>query len=113
LFSDSKIVVSLYNDQFEDTMDHRLAEKLILDGIDAQDTALLKDPTYVNLMKHAITFADGVVIADHLSDQTLVDFAEKSGKFVAKDFMTGEHADICSNFYEEVLTGEQVAEMAD
>jgi starch synthase len=113
LFSDSKIVVSLYNDQFEDTMDHRLAEKLILDGIDAQDTALLKDPTYVNLMKHAITFADGVVIADHLSDQALVDFAEKSGKFVAKDFMTGEHADICSNFYEEVLTGEQVAEMAD
>jgi starch synthase len=113
LFSDSKIVVSLYNYQFEDTMDHRLAEKLILDGIDAQDTALLKDPTYVNLMKHAITFADGVVIADHLSDQTLVDFAEKSGKFVAKDFMTGEHADICSNFYEEVLTGEQVAEMAD
>jgi len=113
LFSDSKIVVSLYNDQFEDTMDHRLAEKLILDGIDAQDTALLKDPTYVNLMKHAITFADGVVIADHLADKTLVDFAEKSGKFVAKDFMTVEHADICSNFYEEVLTGEQVAEMAD
>jgi starch synthase len=113
LFSESKVVVSLYNDQFEETMDHRLAEKLILDGIDAHDTSLLKEPTYINLMKHAISFADGVVVADHSAEQSLVDFALKNGKSVAKDFMTGEHADICSNFYEEVLTGEQVAEMAD
>jgi starch synthase len=94
-------------------MDHRLAEKLILDGIDAHDTSLLKEPTYINLMKHAISFSDGVVVADHSAEQSLVDFALKNGKSVAKDFLTGEHADICSNFYEEVLTGEQVAEMAD
>ncbi|MEZ5173804.1 MAG: glycogen/starch synthase [Bacteroidia bacterium] len=113
LFSDSKVVVSLYNDRFTDKMDHRLAEKLIMDGIDAADTTLLKDATYENLMKHAITFADGIVVTDENVEKSLIDFAVKAGKSVTSDFMTDEHADVCSNFYEEVLAGEQVAEMAD
>lgn len=113
LFSDSKVVVSLYNDRFNEKMDHRLAEKLIMDGIDAADTVLLKDATYENLMKHAITFADGILVADENADKSLIDFAVKTGKSVTSDFMTDEHADVCSNFYEEVLAGEQVAEMAD
>jgi starch synthase len=113
LFSESRLVVSLYNDKFEDTMDHRLAEKLILDGIEAEDTSLLKEPSYINLMKHAIAFSDGVVVADSGAEAELIEFANKSGKLVATDFMTEDHADVCSNFYEEVLAGEQVAEMAD
>jgi starch synthase len=113
LFADSKVVVSLYNDAFTNTMDHRLAEKLMLDGIDATDVAELKEPTYLNLMRHAISFADGVVVADDSIDKDLLVHAKKLKKSLLTELCTGEHAEACSNFYDEVLLGEQVAELAD
>jgi starch synthase len=113
LFSDSKVVVSLYNDHFTETMDHRLAEKLILDGIEASDVTELKDPTYENLMKYAISHCDGVIVSDESVNPILTKFAKSLKKPIVEEFGTEEHAEICSNFYDEVLLGEQVAEMAD
>jgi starch synthase len=113
LFADSKVVVSLYNDVFSNTMDHRLAEKLMLDGIDAADVAVLKEPTYNNLMRHAITFADGVIAADGSIDKDLIEYAKKLKKPLLTEFCTEDHADACSNFYDEVLLGESVAELAE
>ncbi len=113
LFADSKIIVSLYNDSFKNTMDHRLAEKLILDGIDASKAADLKEPTYLNLMRHAISFADGIIVADDNIDKELLAYAKKLKKPLLTELCTEEHADACSNFYDEVLLGEQVAELAN
>ncbi|MEX1189449.1 MAG: glycogen/starch synthase [Bacteroidia bacterium] len=113
LFSDSKVIVSLYNDKFNETMDHRLAEKLMLDGIDATDVAAIKEPTYENLMKYAIAHADGVIVADESVDNALTAHAKSLKKDTLENFNNEDQADACSNFYDEVLLGEQVAEMAD
>jgi starch synthase len=113
LFADSKVVVSLYNDAFKNTLDHRLAEKLMLDGIEAADIAELKDPTYTNLMRHAISFADGIIVADESIDKDLLAYAKKLKKPLLTELCTEEHAEACSNFYDEVLLGESVAELAE
>jgi len=114
LFAESKVVVSLYNDGFTPAMDHRLAEKLIMDGIESTDTQLLQVPDYNNLIRHATTFADGVVETEAGVNPELISFAKELKKPVLElKKVGGELAEACSEFYDEVLLGEQVAELAD
>jgi starch synthase len=113
LFSESRVVVSLYDDSFTPDMDHRLAEKLMMDGIDAKDVEILKTPSYLNLMKHAISFADGVIVAqDGISDE-LINFAHDLKKPVLQYTGNDNYAESYSTFYDEVILGEPVAEMAE
>jgi len=113
LFAESKVVVSLYDNAFPGAMNHRLAEKMMMDGIDAADVKHLTDPTYENLMRHAISFSDGVIVTDEAISSSLTDFAAESKKPVLLNHLADDHSEACSNFYDEVLLGEQVAEMAD
>lgn len=114
LFAESKVVVSLYNDGFTPAMDHRLAEKLIMDGIESTDTQLLQVPDYNNLVRHATSFADGVVETEAGVNPELISFAKELKKPVLElKNVGGELAEACSEFYDEVLLGEQIAELAD
>ena len=114
LFAESKVVVSLYNDGFTPAMDHRLAEKLIMDGIESTDTQLLQVPDYNNLIRHATSFADGVVETEAGVNPELISFAKELKKPVLElKNVGGELAEACSEFYDEVLLGEQIAELAD
>lgn len=114
LFAESKVVVSLYNDGFTPAMDHRLAEKMIMDGIESEDTQLLQNPDYNNLIRHATSFADGIVETEAGVNPELIAFAKELKKPVLEFKNVGlELADSCSDFYDEVLLGEQVAELAD
>lgn len=113
LFSESRVVVSLYDDSFTPDMDHRLAEKLMMDGIDAKDVEILKTPSYLNLMKHAISFSDGVIVAQEGISEDLIKFANDMKKPLLQYTGSENYAESYSTFYEEVLLGEKVAEMAE
>jgi starch synthase len=113
LFSESRVVVSLYDDSFTPDMDHRLAEKLMMDGIDAKDVEILKTPSYLNLMKHAISFADGVIVAQEGISDELINFAHDLKKPVLQYTGNDNYAESYSTFYNEVILGEPVAEMAE
>ncbi len=114
LFADSKVVLSLYNDEFTPAMDKRLAEKLAMDGIPMEQLSQVQTPDYLNLMKFAISFADGVVETEAGVKQELQDFAVSSGKpFLGLQADSSSLAEACSEFYDTVLLGEQVAELAE
>jgi starch synthase len=113
LFAESRLVVSLLDDSFAGNMDHRLAEKLIMDGIDKEDVTLLKEPSYLNLMRHAISFADGVIVAQENASEDLIQFAAQLKKPLLGLQSDETYADAYSAFYDEVLLGEPVAEMAE
>lgn len=113
LFAESRMVVSLLDDSFAGNMDHRLAEKLIMDGIDKEDVTLLKEPSYLNLMRHAISFADGVIVAQENASEELIQFAAQLKKPLLGLQTDETYADAYSAFYDEVLLGEPVAEMAE
>jgi len=114
LFADSKVVLSLYNDEFTPAMDKRLAEKLAMDGIPMEQLSQVQTPDYLNLMKFAISFADGVVETEAGVKQELHDFAVSSGKpFLGLQADSSSLAEACSEFYDTVLLGEQVAELAE
>ena len=61
LFENSKIVISVYNQGFENTLDAKVSEKIMFDGIDEELIDELKNPSYVNMMKLAIRNSDAVI----------------------------------------------------
>jgi len=113
LFAESKVVYSLYDDNFPQVMDKRLAEKMIMDGIPSADTTLLAEPDYLNLTRHAMSFADGVIVGSEGVDAELLKFAHKSNKPLLGYKGPDDYANVYSAFYDEVLLGEQVAELAE
>jgi starch synthase len=104
LFSDTKIVTSVYSQSFEGTLDPEMINKIILDGIPAEAIEDLKTPDYQSIIKTSIKHSDSVIIATESLSSSLTKFIESSGKpflpFVAKDAF----AEAYSNFYnDEVL----------
>jgi starch synthase len=61
LFRNSKVVYSVYSDDFKNTLNAKFSEKLLLEGIDKNDVKIINDPTYVNVSKLGINFSDGVI----------------------------------------------------
>ncbi|MDR1847026.1 MAG: glycogen/starch synthase [Bacteroidales bacterium] len=79
-FSDSKVVISLFNDDFSEILNETLIRKLKHDGATAKDLDYYKVPDYISLMKAAINYSDGVVLADENANPVLLDHAKKMKK---------------------------------
>ncbi len=101
-FSDSKIVVSLFNDPFEGSLCENLSKKLKADGGTLKDWKMYKEPTYINLMKAAISYADAVVIAEEGVSEELIDFAKSSKKRIIEYAPMPELADRLSELYDKI-----------
>lgn len=63
LFTQSKIVTSVYGKGFEGTLDVNMMNKVLFDGFEADKVSVIEQPDYANLMKLAADNSDGVIIA--------------------------------------------------
>ncbi len=106
VFRGSKIVVSLYNDAFPGTLDGSVRQKIENEGMNDPKLEILDDPSYENLMKLVIDYADGVVIEEKLTDETLTDYVRRSGKHLLEagdDPQSAQYMDAYHTFYDELL----------
>lgn len=111
-FENSKVICSLYDEGFEGSLDSRMAEKVVQDGIKPESVASIADPSFDALNKLAIEHADGIVIgSEDLNPETLK-LANDAGipvlPFHGEEGYVGE----INNFYDSILEGktEAVAE---
>jgi len=111
LFNEAKVIYSLHNDEFAEPMSHRLAEKLILEGVDKSYIEDLKNPDYNQITKHALKLSDGVVVHTENINPDFISFAVDNNKLVLPFSNPDSFHDDCSNFYDTVLLGESVDEM--
>ena len=54
LFTESKIVTSVYNQSFDDALNKEMINKIKFDNIEGESVSSLIEPTYKNIMKVAI-----------------------------------------------------------
>ena len=104
LFRDVKVVVSLCDDRFEKPFDSNFAQKVANEGVKDEKLANLTLPSYENLYRFVIDYADGIVVASENADPTLVEYARQSGKPMM-EFEKKEEAEMFDNynrFYEEL-----------
>ncbi|MFY0628770.1 MAG: glycogen/starch synthase [Flavobacteriaceae bacterium] len=61
LFAESKIVTSVYNKDFDGTLNEGLAEKIRFDKIADDKIEILEKPNYTSIIKSAVTNSDAIV----------------------------------------------------
>lgn len=104
LFRDVKVVVSLCDDSFEQPFNEGFAQKVANEGVKDEKLADLTLPSYENLYRFVIDYADGIVVASENANPSLVEYARQSGKPVM-EFEKAEEAEMFDNynrFYEEL-----------
>ena len=104
LFSETKIVTSVYSQSFEGTLNEEMINKVKFDGVPDDAIADLEVPNYENIIKATVKHSDAVIIASENLSPSLTKFIESSGKpflpFAPKDAF----AEAYTNFYiNEVL----------
>jgi len=99
LFSETKIVTSVYSQGFEGNLDMEMMKKVAFDGIPNESIEYLAEPNYENVLKASIMHSDAVIIASEDLSSSLTKFIESSGKpflpFATKD----KFAEAYTNFY--------------
>ena len=104
LFSETKIVTSVYSQSFEGSLDAEMINQIKFDGVPQDAIQELELPNYENLSKAAIKHSDGVIIASENVSESLTKFIQSSEKpflpFASKDKFTEAY----TNFYKSMLS---------
>lgn len=70
LFENSKIVTSVYNQGFSGTLNEKVIDKVLYDGMEEENLEELKTPDYTNLMKIAVKNSDAIIMGSkEVSDE--------------------------------------------
>jgi len=108
LFTDTKVIFSIYDDDFIETMSKNFLNKVKLDGITPKDLKHYKTPNYVNMMKAAIDFSDGVIYGSQQINHELVKYLNEVDKPVLEYHPMETYIDAYSEFYDEILIDQSV-----
>jgi starch synthase len=99
LFTESKIVTSIYNQSFEGTLDKNMVNKVKFDNIDEANVKLLETPNYNNLMKIAINHSDALIKGSSDLPRDIEDHLDACEKPVLEYFPIEEFAEPYTEFY--------------
>ncbi|MFK6999365.1 glycogen/starch synthase [Flavobacterium oreochromis] len=105
LFSETKIVTSIFKEGYEGILDAQISKKVQFDGVPQEAIQELDNPTYESLMMAAINHSDGVVMGSEEISPNLTKFIEASKKpflpFAPKDVF----AEAYTEFYKTQILG--------
>ncbi|MBO7190296.1 MAG: glycogen/starch synthase [Alistipes sp.] len=104
LFRDVKIVLSLSEDKFDGELCAELKHKLEGESIMDSNMKILENPSYENLYRFVIDYADGIVVTSPNADATVLEYAKSRGKKILEyqECEEKEFFDNYKKFYEEL-----------
>ncbi len=104
LFANSKVVYSVYDDDFKNPLNKELKNKVKVEGITNSDLKTIKDnPDFVNFNKLAIENSDGVIKASQNINKDLGKYIDSLSKPKLEYQTEEEYIDAYSKFYDDLL----------
>jgi starch synthase len=103
LFHDSKVIYSVYQDDFKDKLDINFRKKLKLRGINSEDTKQIEEPDFVNLNKMAVDFSDGIIFGSQDINKNLEEYIINKGLPVLSYKNDEEYIDAYADFYDKII----------
>ena len=104
LFNESKVVYSIYDDSFKETLREDFDKKVKLPGITPKDLKYYKEPNYVNLTKAAIDFSDGIIIGSEKIHPEIAKYLEGCKKPILEYQAADNYAEAYNAFYDTILS---------
>lgn len=111
VFQNSKIIFSLYDNDFKNTLDTKFTSKALMDGVSDEDVKDFKDTSFNGLNIAAMNIADAVVKGSKTINKELENHFNKidSPKLDYIDIEEYEsYIEAYSNFYDEVIENVEV-----
>jgi starch synthase len=107
-FKNSKVVYSVYEDCFTETMNADLYKKAVMTSMTVEDTKVFEKADCNALHIGAITYSDAVVLADENLSSDVLKFVKDSNKPTLAFNLTDNFENFY-NLYEEISTEELVS----
>jgi starch synthase len=108
LFADTKVVYSVYNDDYPGSLNKNFINKIPTEGITKSDVKHVVDPTFVNLSKLAIDNSDAVIYSAAEINPDIQKYIKKTSKLHLPYQSPEEYLDSYSEFYDKVLEGSEI-----
>ena len=103
LFNESKIVTSVYNQSFNNTLNKDMINKVKFDNLNEDAVAVLKEPSYNNIMKVAIDHSDALIMGSEEIPEELEAYAKASGKPVLEYKSRDEFGEAYTTFLNDKM----------
>jgi len=107
VFSDAKVILSLYNDHLEESFSPEFSKKMIGEGIVASDIDVFKNSDGINLAQLAIQYADGIIEGVPAIDARIADFIKDTKLPVCHYTKIGtddtSYIKLYNDFYDKIL----------
>ncbi len=107
-FKNSKVVYSIYDDNFTTSLNPGFSSKAIMSGMTAENTAAYADATNTALNLGAISYSDAIVCACENINEEVLKFVKKVNK-PTLEFASTTDFENYYNLYEEISNEELVS----
>lgn len=103
LYNHSRVIYSVYDDDFDKPMRKGFKDKLVMDGIQEGDLDGLSDPTFENLTMLALNMSDATIIGSKEINKSVMKHIKSLKKPVLEYKSSEEYIEAYSDFYDEIL----------
>jgi len=107
-FAESKIVLSLYDDSFEGSLNTKLSDKIAFDGIDKKFMGNISNPSYVNLCKLGLEYSDAVILGSENVNSKVEQYASQLDVPLLRQYEEEDYLTAVDEFYDYAVLGKSV-----
>jgi len=104
LFTDTKVVFSVYDDEFPTTFSEDFAQKSLIEGVDADDVKILENADYLAINKLAMDWSDAVIMGSPSINEDLLSYAKASGKTFMEYKNEEDYVQAYSDLYDSMVS---------
>jgi starch synthase len=106
IFSNSKVVLSVYDDTPAVNFPEDFKDKILIPGITEKDVEILSDPSGINLAKLAAEYSDGVIYGSADIPEEIVAFCKEKGlpaiEYNKEALEDGSYTEEYNSFYDQL-----------
>ena len=103
LYNKSKIIYSVYDDEFDKPLRKDFRKKLLIDGIQEDDVEILAQPSFENLTMLALNLSDAAILGSTDINKSVQKYIKTTKMPVLEFKAEDEYIDAYSEFYDEIL----------
>jgi len=104
-YKDSKVIYSLYNDSFKESLGSDFAKKALTSSMKDADVSLYQDASHLSLYQGAINYSDALILAEENIDEELLKIV-KNAEIPVIDAQNDTDFENYCNLYEQFASEE-------
>ncbi len=108
LYANSKVIYSVYDDEFKEPLNDSFKTKLMVDGVLPEDINMLDNPTFAKITQMAINQSDGVIFGSENINSDVKAFTKETGLPTLEFQGDEQYIDAYSVFYDKIMAESSV-----